>query len=92
MAPKRLAERGTLHAYTIIHRSFPGVPVPYVSAVVDLDGGGCIKGNLLRVAADPVSVQAVTRVRIIYAEAAQRDKDGGRYLAYFFVPEGAGDE
>src|SRR5687767_156430 len=49
LTPKVLATRGVLHAYTIIQRSFPGVPVPYVSAIVDLDGGGTIKGNLIRV-------------------------------------------
>ena len=90
LAPKRLADRGKLHAYTIIYRSFPGVAVPYVSAVVDLDGGGCVKGNLLRVPADPAQISAGMRVRVIYEEAAQRDKEGGRYLAYFFVPEGEG--
>jgi uncharacterized OB-fold protein len=88
MLPRRLSDHGTLHAYTIIHRSFPGVPVPYVSAIVDLDGGGCVKGNLLRVPIDPARIASGMRVRLIYEQAPQRDKDGGCYLAYFFVPEG----
>lgn len=92
MQPKRLAESGRLHAYTIIYRSFPGVAVPYVSAVVDLDGGGCVKGTLRNVPVDPSRIEAGMRVRLGYEEAAQRDKEGGRYLAYFFVPEGADHE
>ena len=50
---KKLANTGTLYVYTIVHRSFPGVEVPYVSAVVDLDGGGTLKGNLINIAPDP---------------------------------------
>src|SRR5262245_31432533 len=44
LRPVRLATRGTLYAYSIVHRSHPGIAVPYVSAIVDLDGGGTIKG------------------------------------------------
>ena len=40
LEPVRLAERGRLYAYTVVHRSFPGVKVPFVAAVVDLEGGG----------------------------------------------------
>ncbi|MEA2625172.1 MAG: uncharacterized protein QOD06_1217, partial [Candidatus Binatota bacterium] len=35
----RLSDRGRLHVFSIVHRSFPGIDVPYVSAIVDLDGG-----------------------------------------------------
>jgi uncharacterized OB-fold protein len=38
---------GTLYAYSIVHRSFPGIEVPYVSAIVDLDGGGTVEGARL---------------------------------------------
>ncbi|PKP68149.1 MAG: hypothetical protein CVT83_06435, partial [Alphaproteobacteria bacterium HGW-Alphaproteobacteria-5] len=37
MVPLRLAETGKLYDFTVIYRSFPGVDVPFVDAIVDLD-------------------------------------------------------
>ena len=43
LAPVKLSNQGELYVYSIVHRSFPGVEVPYISAVVDLDGGAPIR-------------------------------------------------
>ena len=83
----RLANQGTLHAYTIVHRSFPGVVVPYVSAIVDLEGGGSIKGNLIDVEPDPKKIPFGLAVEVVYADAlGRKDSDGNAYLSYFFQP------
>lgn len=49
---RRLANEGVLRAFTIVHRATPDVTVPYVSGIVDLDGGGVVKANIVGV--DPV--------------------------------------
>ena len=36
----RLSERGRLYNYTIVYRSYPGIKVPFISAIVDLDAAG----------------------------------------------------
>src|SRR5262252_8645552 len=41
---RKLNTTGKLRSFTIVHRTVPGVPAPYVSALVDLDGGGAVKG------------------------------------------------
>ncbi len=91
LAPKRLAQTGQLHAYTVVYRSFPGVNVPYVSAVVDLDGGGTVKGNLLDVAADPRAIEIGMRVRLRYSLIERAANAKGQslpaILTYAFVPE-----
>ncbi|HEY1752801.1 MAG TPA: OB-fold domain-containing protein, partial [Caulobacteraceae bacterium] len=38
LAATKLASTGKLYNFTIVHRNFPGVPVPFISAIVDLDG------------------------------------------------------
>ena len=86
MQAKRLADTGRLYNYTIVHRNFPGVPVPFVSAIVDLDGGGTVKGNLLEVEPDPAKIKFDTPVKVVYRDAGRKDKEGNSYLAYFFVP------
>src|ERR1700694_5915702 len=63
-APRRLSNDGSLRAFTIVHRAAPGVPTPYVSAVVDLDGGGVVKANLLNVEPAPAIVQFGMPVRL----------------------------
>jgi uncharacterized OB-fold protein len=83
----RLAEHGTLHSYSIVHRSRSGVEVPFVSAVVDLDGGGTVKGNLVDVEPDPAAIRFGMPVRVVFRDAlGRRDRDGNAGLAYFFVP------
>ena len=83
----RLSDEGELYVYSIVHRSFPGVQVPYVSAVVDLKGGGTVKGNLIGIDPDPAKIKMGMPVRVVYKDALGRqDRDGNRYLSYFFEP------
>ena len=84
--PVRLADTGELYVYSIIHRSFPGVETPYVSAVVDLDGGGTVKGNLVNIDPSPEKISMGMPVEVIYQTAPRRDKEGNEYLTYYFQP------
>src|SRR5579863_4475284 len=57
MRASALSNNGTLYTYSIVFRSLPGIEVPYVSAVVDLEGGGTVKGNLVDVEPDPKKIR-----------------------------------
>ena len=82
-----LPNHGTLYTYSIVYRSFPGIDVPYISAVVDLDDGTAIKGNLINVEPDPAKIEFGLPVDVVYADAlGRKDRDGNSYLAYFFQP------
>ena len=84
----KLSNTGTLYAYSIVHRSFPGIEVPYVSAIVDLDGGGTVKGNLINVDPDPEKIEFGMPVEVVYDDAlGRKDSDGNSYLSYFFQPK-----
>lgn len=84
----RLANEGKLYVYSIVHRSFPGIQVPYVSAIVDLDGGGTVKGNLIGVEPDPAKIEMGMPVRVVYKDAlGRKDREGNSYLSYFFEPQ-----
>ena len=87
MVATRLSNRGKLYAYSIVYRSYPGIEVPYVSAVVDLDGGGTIKGNLINVEPDPEKITFDMPVEVVYKDAlGRKDRDGNSYISYFFQP------
>ena len=87
MSTVTLPTRGALYAYSIVHRSFPGIEVPYVSAVVDLEDGTAIKGNLINVEPDPEKIEFGMPIEVVFDDAlGRKDKDGNSYLSYFFQP------
>ena len=84
--PIPLSNRGTLYVYSIVHRSFPGIETPYISAVVDLEGGGTVKGNLVHIDPDPEKIRMGMAVEVIYEVAPRKDQEGNEYLTYYFQP------
>lgn len=85
--PMKLSNRGKLYSYCIVHRSFPGIDVPYISAIVDLEGGGTVKGNLVDVEPDPANIEFDMEVEVVYRDAlGRRDAEGNSYISYFFKP------
>ncbi|MEC7249973.1 MAG: OB-fold domain-containing protein [Pseudomonadota bacterium] len=87
MSAVTLPNTGKLYSYSIVHRSFPGIAVPYVSAIVDLDDGTAVKGNLINVDPDPESIPFDMPVEVVYDDAlGRKDADGNAYLSYFFQP------
>ena len=84
-AAKPLATEGTVRTFTIVKRAAPGVPAPYISAVIELDGGGFVKANLLEIDADPDKVTPAMQVRLTTFTAAT-DDDGTEAIAFGFVP------
>ncbi|MBO9376634.1 hypothetical protein GG804_07640 [Sphingomonas histidinilytica] len=81
-----LSEKGVLYNYTIVYRSLPGVTVPFISAVVDLDGGGTVKGNLLDVDPSPEAIRFGMPVKMVFREADTAVAGGEGYVSHFFVP------
>jgi uncharacterized OB-fold protein len=84
-APKELAGTGVLRSFTIIHRAAPGVPVPYVSSVVELDGGGVVKANLLDAGTDADKIDLGMQVKLT-TFACGRDEEGTEAVAFGFAP------
>jgi uncharacterized OB-fold protein len=80
-----LSPTGRLRAFTIVHRAAPGVPTPYVSAIVDLDGGGVVKANLVGIDAHPEKVDPGMAVRLTTFTAGT-DDDGTEAIAFGFEP------
>jgi uncharacterized protein len=87
MKAVKLSRTGKLYTYSIVYRSFPGIDVPYISAVVDLDDGTTVKGNLIGVEPDPKNVEFDMPVEVVFDDAlGRKDREGNSYLAYFFKP------
>ncbi len=82
---QRLAGDGTVRSFTIVHRAAPGVPTPYVSAIVDLAGGGVVKANLLNVEPSPDHVRFGMKVRLTTTVAGV-DDEGTEAVQFGYEP------
>jgi uncharacterized OB-fold protein len=80
-----LAGDGTLRAFTIVHRATPEVKVPYISAIVDLDGGGVVKANLVDVEPDPGRVSLGLRVTLA-TFVVGTDSEGTQAVGFGYRP------
>ena len=58
-----VATTGEVRAFTIVAFAAPGVPVPYVAALVDC-GGTSVRANLINVEPDPEHVTLGMKVRL----------------------------
>lgn len=86
MKPVRLAETGKLYAYTLVHRSFPGVKTPFIDVIVDLDDGAHLKGTLADIEPSLDALHFDMPVKIAYREVVPANAGGQAYLSYVFVP------
>jgi uncharacterized OB-fold protein len=85
--PHESAYQGTLHSFSIVHRGFPGIAVPFISAVVDLDDGPAVKGNLRGLPFDPAAISLGMRVKVVFDDAlGRKDAEGNSYISHFFEP------
>ena len=82
---QRLADDGTVRSFTIVYRAAPGVPTPYVSAIVDLSGGGVVKANLLNVEPSPDHVRSGMTVRLTTTVAGV-DDEGTEAIQFGYEP------
>jgi uncharacterized OB-fold protein len=75
---------GEVRAFTIVAFAAPGVPVPFVAAVVDCDGTS-VRGNLVNVPPDPEHVELGMKVRLTTVPIGT-DETGTEAVGYGFEP------
>src|SRR6202453_4678964 len=69
-----IATTGEVKAFTIVAFAAPGVPVPYVAALVDCEGTS-VRANLINVEPDPEHVTLGMKVRLA-TEVIGADEEG----------------
>lgn len=82
--PVAIGTDGIVRAFTIVTFAAPGVPVPFVAAVIDC-GGTSVRGNLINVEASPEHVTLGMSVRLAtYSLGA--DDAGTEAIGFGFEP------
>ena len=63
--------RGTVHTFCIVHRGPTpafAAKVPYVPAIVELEGGARMPANLVEVEADPAVIKCGMSVEVVFED------------------------
>jgi len=82
---QELARTGSVRAFTIVQRAAPGVKAPYVSAIVDLDGAGHVKANVINVEPSPEAIKTGMPVRLTTFTLGT-DDEGTEAIGFAFEP------
>jgi uncharacterized OB-fold protein len=80
-----IGTEGEVRSFTIVTFAAPGVPVPFVAAVVDCDGTS-VRANLINVDPDPEHVMLGMKVRLA-TYSLGTDDDGVEAIGYGFEPQ-----
>jgi uncharacterized OB-fold protein len=81
----RLSATGTLWVYSIVHQSAPGIPTPYVAAIVDLPEGVSVRCNIIDIEPTPEKIRFGMPVQMV-TKKVREDKEGNELIAFFFRP------
>ncbi len=84
-APAAVDGAGELRAFTIVYRAAPGIPVPFVSAIVRTDDGTWVRSNVVHCNPTPESVELGMRLRLT-TYAIGTDDDGTEAVAFGYEP------
>lgn len=79
-----IATEGVVRSFTIVAMAAPGVPVPFVAAIIDCDGTS-VRGNIINTEPSPEKVSLGMKVRLAtYSLGA--DDDGAEAIGFGFEP------
>jgi uncharacterized OB-fold protein len=79
-----VATTGEVRAFTIVAFAAPGVPVPFVAAVVDCDGTS-VRANIVNVEPDAEHVHTGMKVRLA-TYGVGKDDNGVEAIGFGFEP------
>jgi len=83
-APVDIPTDGEVRAFTIVAFAAPGIPTPFVAAMVDC-GGTSVRANLVNVPPDPEHVSLGMPVRLT-TEVVGTDDEGTEAIGFGFEP------
>jgi uncharacterized OB-fold protein len=79
-----IAQEGELRTFTIVAFAAPGIPVPFVSGVVDCQGTS-VRANIVNVPPDPEHVKLGMKVRLTTFPIGS-DSQGTEAINFGFEP------
>ena len=72
-------------SFTIVHRAAPGIPAPYVSAIIETDDGTSVRSNVVNCEPDPERVKLGMKVKLT-TYSIGTDDEGTEAIAFGYEP------
>lgn len=79
-----IASEGEVRSFTIVTFAAPGIPVPFVAAIVDC-GGTSVRGNIINCDPTPEKVTLGMKVRLA-TYSLGNDDNGAEAIGFGFEP------
>ena len=81
----RVRNGAKLKAFTIVHRAAPGIPAPYVSAIVETDDGTTVRSNVVNCEPTPEAVNLGMKLKLTTYPIG-KDDEGTEAVAFGYEP------
>ena len=81
----RVRNGGVVKSFTIVHRAAPGIPAPYVSAIIETDDGTSVRANVVNCEPDPEHVTLGMKVKLTTYPIGT-DDEGTEAVAFGYEP------
>jgi uncharacterized OB-fold protein len=83
----KFSGKGTLHTFSICYQTAPGIPVPFIAAVVDLAEGTAVRCNIEGIEPEPEKLVALIGKPVeMFTDKVRSDREGNDIIAYKFRP------
>ena len=81
----RVRNGAKLKAFTIVHRAAPGIPAPYVSAIVETEDGTTVRSNVVNCDPTPETVTLGMKLKLTTYPIG-KDDEGTEAVAFGYEP------
>jgi uncharacterized OB-fold protein len=85
---QRFGRSGQIYVFSVVHQTVPGLEAPYVAAIIDLDDGVTVRGNVYGL--DPLKPDPSWFGKKVemYTEKVRTDREGNDVIAAKFKVAG----
>jgi len=84
-ADAKVANRGTVVSFTIVHRAAPGIPAPYASAIITTEDGTSVRSNIVNCDPTPERITLGMEVELT-TYSIGTDDEGTEAVAFGYQP------
>jgi uncharacterized OB-fold protein len=83
----KFSDRGILRTFSIVYQTAPGIPVPFVAAIVDLPEGTAVRCNIEGIEPEPEKLLALLGKPVeMFTDRVRADREGNDIIAFKFRP------
>jgi uncharacterized OB-fold protein len=83
----KFSGKGTLFTFSIVYQTAPGIAVPFVAGVVDLEEGTGVRCNIEGIEPEPEKLLALLGKPVeMFTEKVRTDREGNDVIAFKFRP------